>query len=1176
MLKKIKKILVSKQGISLMETLIALTILTIIAFCFLPLFAQYMNHIKQAGKLQQETQYKVSLMERLIANKGDNPSGYEVGAGQIPLTFYCGGTEISFNTNEYNTIKGTVIKSDDDDNIGAGSTYATFSASSAAAQMVSFPTELTDDFVKKDIYVVAKGFKFADSAFASSTDSGNWHFAVGYTDSEGKIQKLDKMYYDIEAINDNGEKVAKFTFYGGNEYVTFENSPFVIGYGHGSSIINLEYTTKLRISAPEIIFVGEKAKNTDGSDDDYYYYATSGVDEDGNIDIVAKKMTGSARLTSAMNDVEWVPEGRGDDGKGGVNKYGYYIMGGDAGQVRRFWMKKDLVPGSTSENFCWGGDVLNNYDRRYDIVDNNSYENFDKKITTQAMFKTIYRGDAGSSFMHTRASNGTGGLNQYQYSVFVQAKTNALGHKYQAVTMNNFTANVTGTGSYYVTMSGALKGWTTQLIDSNRKQRAFYGLDTDESREDNDKIIGWLSTDVTGGDKLNADGYKEATEYEYPNDKSLITITSVGAVQINKENSNYYGFQSDSFMKQNGVSLSKDIYPTQSYTLYCGYIPFVTDLYGWKTSNAGGWSKYVHLATLGVAYSAKNNKWYPTGKFGDLYTTSDSLSKDVFPQADYQTLLNYYDTTKFKDNKATGKSGNSVYPYPDNAKGAVFYYKPGVNGVLGQALGGQGQDYYLTGKHEVDVTTGYLSEPYAISAYNPIAPDVSGAESASNFYHTFNGVGNFGHSYTGAGLRENVTLLDVKSYYDDLTGNNISFAVGYSLSYLCNDYYWSTRLGQAYNTGIVYIRAVGDGTENDKPEYAENVAEASGRGWSLKKEPNIFHQFYGIDQYQNSQPNGKTGISALGWDTYYHRAYFNVSSNSEKAPQIGHSPSIIEGTNAFGTSCHPLADTECKTVNKGLTWDEKPEIMWGTANGTLLGWTYDYEDLTGSKITAVRKEFESYMWADRIGALKPLKINPDSSLKNNFYDYMSVNKGRQDKYGFISVLKSVNDVAYGDGFWVAVGDQSGKAPYMYCASEACYTGNGKAGSYINVKYDTGETQKETHKSGGKTVEVDAPVYAWKAVKVSDEEDINFTSVTYSNGVWYALGYKDRNGDGENNRNGEAYIYYSRNPAEGWERAKTRDVKGNYTTTATAVLFDTVSGKAKEIKLTGLNSMASRG
>ena len=132
-----------------METLIALTILTIIAFCFLPLFAQYMNHIKQAGKLQQETQYKVSLMERLIANKGDNPSGYEVGAGQIPLTFYCGGTEISFNTNEYNTIKGTVIKSDDDDNIGAGSTYATFSASSAAAQMVSFPTELTDDLFKK-------------------------------------------------------------------------------------------------------------------------------------------------------------------------------------------------------------------------------------------------------------------------------------------------------------------------------------------------------------------------------------------------------------------------------------------------------------------------------------------------------------------------------------------------------------------------------------------------------------------------------------------------------------------------------------------------------------------------------------------------------------------------------------------------------------------------------------------------------------------------------------------------------------------------------------------------------------------------------------------------------------------------------------------------------------------
>ncbi|MBF6189559.1 hypothetical protein, partial [Nocardia farcinica] len=88
-------------------------------------------------------------------------------------------------------------------------------------------------------------------------------------------------------------------------------------------------------------------------------------------------------------------------------------------------------------------------------------------------------------------------------------------------------------------------------------------------------------------------GYKEAVGYEYENDNSLITITSVGAIKIDKTNSNYIEIQDQ-------TQWNSKVYPSQSYTLYCGRIPAVIDVWGWKTATLG-WKGYIPLATLGVA-----------------------------------------------------------------------------------------------------------------------------------------------------------------------------------------------------------------------------------------------------------------------------------------------------------------------------------------------------------------------------------------------------------------------------------------------------------------------------------------------------------------------------------------------------------------------------------------------
>ena len=64
--------------------------------------------------------------------------------------------------------------------------------------------------------------------------------------------------------------------------------------------------------------------------------------------------------------------------------------------------------------------------------------------------------------------------------------------------------------------------------------------------------------------------------------------------------------------------------------------------------------------------------------------------------------------------------------------GAGFVTSPSdVSGLnkrsfAGTALPAQGNDYYVSAGHEVDVTIGYLSQPYAIDVNNPTVPRMSG------------------------------------------------------------------------------------------------------------------------------------------------------------------------------------------------------------------------------------------------------------------------------------------------------------------------------------------------------------------------------------------------------------------------------------------------------------------
>lgn len=1441
----------SNRGMTLVEVLVALTLLTLIVLVFTPLFMNYYKNLYTAGEITKKTYYRASLMERLVANRGKNDTGYEFEVAEAPITL----TDAKASTVSATFgVEGNYISESPD----SANAYVTFYSKNTSSSMVCFPASLTDDFLTKDITVVPSGFAFEDEAFRNDGEGSlsSYHFEVFNSDSMGVEQKLDfgDGFYTIDDETDtDGKKVAVFTFRGGNETICFEHSPLIIKYCNGTSVVE---KVKVEINAPEIILVGEAAEDSTSHQKNYFYYATAGVDTTtGRMDIVAKKMSGDAALVSAMNDVEWVAKGEGDNGSGGKNEYGYYVMGGDAGQVRRFWKQNDL-PGSaaTSENYTWAGDYLYNYNSyaKYTGLRGKSEgsETFKTPaLTTQAQFKKVVSTDIKINETNDVYTNVF--LDHAKNGVKILSFTFAV-RNWQAITTNYFTANVTSTDKQKITLgrfltfakakSGGGIDWVANRAGQDIGTADYSGnglnvsQDDGATKDENELLVTQIGHGGTYGQKLDIDGYKEATGYEYVNDNSLITITSVGAVQIN---SGSYAPNDSWKAVQDNSSLTNDVYPTQSYTLYCGYIPAVIDMWGRATHGSIAThiadmsdsaledlvdndirlkgDKWQHVGTYGIATDGEN--WYPTGKFGDRFTTTTALDEDLFPDdykqevtvngqkrdvLKYSKLLNYHykndsDFNNYYEAKPNGgefdhwnkpqlhhyvahqdkqwhvegtkthvisvdidwkewslswnkhaynikivvtKKGESYgmhywtdtddvgianpintavvntagnnnrriakinwshvfdaeytsamlndnpgIPYTNDASSYQLNVSSGGNGIwqdgsgkdpwygneaayrkevvdkeevqeedwyyddpdeshweavytstsdgirfygpggsaegtsvtvdgktaklyddVGTALPGQNNSGYLTSEQEVDITLGYLSHPYAIGIDRPAGPDYGsnwiGSDYGSDAIFA-NGKADYNevwdHTFFSAGLRDNVTMLDMKTFRDALTNSTFTLAAGYSLSFLFDDLRVKNQTGalgliskdatyartascdQIMNTGIVYLRGTGSGGSGDTKD--EEGSMASGKGWTLKKSSNVFHQFYGIDQYcdDNDKP---MNIAALGWDTEFHRAYFNIERICEVEVTPTFTINRTSSSDKYGTYCHPLAQTEVKTVNWGLTTDDKPQAMWGTANGTLLSWYFNYESYYGSggsdiksqnyniatntysKVNTVTKEFESYMWADRYG-------NSWTGKKSQFYDYPSqhagpsFNKNISGDYGFISVLSSINDVCCSDNVWVAVGNQSGKDPSQYCASNHCYvqssgltSGAGNAGSFVNVKYtSTIDETKCAH---------------WIAVKVSDAKNVNFLSVVNCQGVWYIMGYIDADGDGKNDANEQAVMYWSVRPEQGFNRCITRCGAGtgnsDYSSSDTYAVY--YEGETfHSLELDGVNKMA---
>lgn len=1195
-----------KTGMTLTEVLVALAVLSIAIMCFLPLAQSSFKNIYTVGEATKSNYRAVGLIERLIGNNGAN-GAYEVSTDNVPLQMQVKNIAIQANGGTMQSINGASIVSKPE-NIEAG--FSTFICDSVTAKMVCYPSHISDDFLTKTITLYAAGFRFSDVS----------EFQLSYTDSTGTLQTVpggtynDSNPYCRIKIDKDNASIAYLTLVGDNDYIRFENSPLHVKYR--------VYELNIEIDAPTVIMVGEEA-----ADGNYYYYVTSGEpDEDGNLDIVRKKMnsvdplgriSGNITLSSAMNDVEWVAAGEGDNGAGGVNQYGYYVMCGDNGQIRRFW--KNPATG----NYGWGGDYT--FAHEY-------YYNGDESSTPTVTDTRMYNTTVDSSYVYIKdPTKDIDDLTDDAYGINLipRLDENVIDYPiYNTLyTQTAFSMNALNKhpNIEVYTMGNVL--WAHRVTSWNKQAGEVKEFDNKYVNDSTSDESGWTYYFANGGGWNDILVGGNAHLRRYPLKKKNATI-KLKASEMTPY-AEYYGLDEDTtnyitLTSVDSVTMQKSYtsstHPTQSYTLYCGYIPAVMDL--WATNlgvarfteyNYGEWR-----ATLGLSFQDNSRISY-FEEIGDIYHGT-WYSWPYTYHAHFTGYLWEYGRATASNYSLSGICGPANYNPSSNNALAVSMEKASKAENYGRQvypLHSWDSQAEIQNMNTTDITVSYLSNPYAFS----------NAKKWHNIWDQSPDRGTYGGVFEWA-FDDSMTVMDSDSlYYEDYDGNAgyYSIAVGYYVGGLVYENQDNKMITSptVMNIGKVYLRA---GGAND---------DGLGNGYTLQQESNVFNEFYTTNNYWHLE-RAKVGgaftmhqsVSAGYWRDCYHPLFYSNYGGA-------YNPNDKRDKYSYIMS-HILQDKKLTSVSWGMTWNESPEAMWGASDGTLMSWYLDLDALQKGKASAnnaesVTCEFQSYQklkynnahnvkygtrqfeqrYRPEVGGVLgiwtsskfdlPLSTDDMSnwmggdsgalasghnngSDTNSYWDKCSIQLGKMSTLGFISPLDTITDVAYANDTWVACGVQGAANPRYYNGIELCKqaavvkkTGASDEGSWVCVRswYDQSGGTDAGPCEGNSN-------FVWQAVQISQIKNCNIQQVTYCNGMWYAVGYIDTNDNGQYDYTVEsgqqrehAVVFYAVDPAQPCGTEQGWRLSDNGNVGYTQAYANDGSGNYSMMNIDGVNSVASR-
>lgn len=1098
MIKSLKRLIESKKGMTLVELMTAMTILMLMLFCFAPLMLSYLTSVNISGEKMSQVQTESGVLQVLLGG-GVAKDGYTVPVNNVPVKLTSPAATVSgvnyaeatidSNVHAYGlSSRGTHANENGIINLDGGYTTITTDELGSSSGIRIFPSSLTDDFQKAFITIYGHGIEFTLSDCTLS--------ATGLT-SEIKLTK--GVDYDLEYHPDRAlgtTNMLLLTIYGGGDKISFETSPLL--FKHSGQIYEIQ------VDAPMMIMVGEKSLVKDDDGNEYHYYVSRGeLDEDGDLLIHRRVMnttddendssvsaSNPITLNSAMNDVEWVPveSASADNGSASNDsEYGYYVMCGDNGQVRRFWKRPSTtvtVDGYDVEvdgNYYWGGDYtyytdynLNRFsggNTYINTTDESGNASTDKVYSTDVSFKYIAmrpmfwgdgktpNGDTASDGGHRMRTGFNMSSKKYTLVGIINTASAHLrnlctvsanygdevqfyGSDGQVLTFVPNTGknnkNVTTLPTYtenlgFYNSGGSFGGYNV----STSKNESFYA---NNGRNGDLEAWGWL-------DPKDDASYYNLVEVPTGMNKDSypITLTSVDAIQLtgtgayetnvtDTSKSHYFtsGVIKDTDTSGDATSGSNAsaaiktetnlTYPTENYTLYCGYIPAYMD--AWASASGSG--TYVHniafagdnaqygrvwnansllditgITTVGRASNRNtlgdnaeyNTLWRATmgitpyiegtnqslniqqsgvlGHWGNLIEKNwlgrvkDSwyFNTVYYPYTNlkYAITGKYYDTTGYNNNKDLL---NSMYPG-----------KTILSPMLVTSHAGNFQTYTTAGRI-IDITISYLSDPMAIAiSANPtddVVYDLANNKDDRQAFYWHN-------------RREAITFLDsattvVPSGENDIS---VSLMVGYVLgglvAYGNSGKEIATDPTSIMNNGIVFLRA---GTYNAAKHDSSNAETGEYKatdntGYKLDQESNTFHQFYYLNSRTDSGFHGENWAEPSKGNhigNLYGAEYWQNNRHIISRSILGGAPTdgISQGENKYEyLRAHPMTDTKVNCVAWGTTWDGYPEAMWGTENGTVLSWYVNTSTVANGSANdwndrSVDAEIQSYTWIDSV------------------------------------------------------------------------------------------------------------------------------------------------------------------------------------------------------------------
>lgn len=542
------------QGFTLVEVLVSITLLALIAIAFMPIFSTYLKNIITAGNLTKDRYRSISTIERVFGNSGHS-GGYVVSSQNMKVTLNAPNnktisTKSAEGNGELKSVQGYNILGDPGK---PANSLVSFYADSVETNIALFPNTITDDFITKDIRLYATGMRLDDPQALE----------LYYTDRDGSLKRVDGNWYNVSYGNklwSGDSSMLVITVYGGGP-ISFSTSPLYICYHDHTIKSNTDPGTafKVEVTAPQTIMVGDK--NEDGN---YYYYVTSQDDNngDGFMDILARPMdpTGNHKelnLKSAMNDVKWISKHSGDGlntDRQGLNPYGYFIMGGDLGQIRRFWREEN-------GNYFWGGD----YSDGYNFDSNKNSSGSQMSNTPSDTLAVNSHSDVVALSKEKAQSPEFLQVQPYSYSYIASPydssgnllkngiKISEDGDKYALYSNTMFTINAIKNRSLgFYTAGDVIYDNASGLYKPNDKTQGINYVAADKNMK-------YAPID---------DRYGDAPD----NLQKYITITSVDTVSV-----------------QRGETHTENHSLDKSYNLYLGYIPAVIDI--WDNTYTGGNSK---------------------------------------------------------------------------------------------------------------------------------------------------------------------------------------------------------------------------------------------------------------------------------------------------------------------------------------------------------------------------------------------------------------------------------------------------------------------------------------------------------------------------------------------------------------------------------------------------------